>query len=80
VSQTALASSEYRASALAVWTALSAVYVIWGSTYLAIRFTVETTPPFLSGRRASSSRARFYISGAAPRAIQRRRRSSGAMP
>jgi drug/metabolite transporter (DMT)-like permease len=58
VSQAALASSEYRASALAVWTALSAVYVIWGSTYLAIRFTVETTPPFLSAA------ARFIVSGA----------------
>lgn len=78
MSQTVLASSEYRASALAVWTALSAVYVIWGSTYLAIRFTVETTPPFLSAA------ARFIVSGAflyfwrraagdpAPTAIERR--------
>jgi drug/metabolite transporter (DMT)-like permease len=51
-------SSEYRATALGIWTALSAVYLIWGSTYLAIRFTVETTPPFLSAA------ARFIISGA----------------
>jgi drug/metabolite transporter (DMT)-like permease len=48
----------YRASAALLWTALSAVYLIWGSTYLAIRFTVETTPPFLSAA------ARFIISGA----------------
>jgi drug/metabolite transporter (DMT)-like permease len=41
-----------------IWSALSAVYLIWGSTYLAIRFTVETTPPFLSAA------ARFIISGA----------------
>jgi drug/metabolite transporter (DMT)-like permease len=27
--------------------AFAAVYVIWGSTYLAIRFAVETIPPFL---------------------------------
>jgi drug/metabolite transporter (DMT)-like permease len=27
--------------------ALGAVYVIWGSTYLAIRFAIETIPPFL---------------------------------
>lgn len=46
-------------SSLLIWTALSAVYLIWGSTYLAIRFTVETTPPFLSAA------ARFIISGAA---------------
>jgi drug/metabolite transporter (DMT)-like permease len=46
-------------SSLLIWTALSAVYLIWGSTYLAIRFTVETTPPFLSAA------ARFIVSGAA---------------
>ena len=28
-----------RASSLAIWSALSVVYIIWGSTYLAIRFT-----------------------------------------
>lgn len=28
-------------------TAFAAVYVIWGSTYLAIRYAVETLPPFL---------------------------------
>jgi drug/metabolite transporter (DMT)-like permease len=30
------------------WLAMSAIYIIWGSTYLAIRFTVETIPPFMS--------------------------------
>jgi len=30
-----------------VWLALAAVYVAWGSTYLAIRFAVESIPPFL---------------------------------
>ena len=45
-------------SPLALWTALAAVYLIWGSTYLAIRFTVETVPPFISAA------ARFVISGA----------------
>jgi drug/metabolite transporter (DMT)-like permease len=30
-----------------VWTALGVVYVVWGSTYLAIRVAVETVPPFL---------------------------------
>ncbi|HEX2242454.1 MAG TPA: EamA family transporter, partial [Gammaproteobacteria bacterium] len=43
---------------MAIWTALSAVYLIWGSTYLAIRFTVETVPPFISAA------ARFVLSGA----------------
>src|SRR4051812_27252684 len=27
--------------------AFAAVYVIWGSTYLGIRYAVETIPPFL---------------------------------
>lgn len=29
--------------------AFAAVYIIWGSTYLGIRFAVETLPPFLMG-------------------------------
>ncbi|HEX6509102.1 MAG TPA: drug/metabolite exporter YedA [Chloroflexota bacterium] len=32
---------------LAIALALLGVYVIWGSTYLAIRFAVQTIPPFL---------------------------------
>ncbi|HEX5740857.1 MAG TPA: EamA family transporter [Pilimelia sp.] len=35
-------------SAAAVWTALGTVYLVWGSTYLAIRVTVNGLPPFLS--------------------------------
>jgi drug/metabolite transporter (DMT)-like permease len=58
VNHTGAASSESRAATVGIWSALSVVYVIWGSTYLAIRFTVETTPPFLSAA------ARFIISGA----------------
>lgn len=38
-----------RPSRLAVLAAYGAIYFIWGSTYLGIRFTVETMPPFLSG-------------------------------
>ncbi|WP_239137798.1 EamA family transporter [Sphaerisporangium rufum] len=32
-----------------VWAALAAVYVVWGSTYLGIRLTIDTIPPLLSG-------------------------------
>jgi drug/metabolite transporter (DMT)-like permease len=39
--------------------ALASVYVIWGSTYLAIRFAVETLPPFLMAG------VRFVLSGGA---------------
>jgi len=41
-----------------VWIALLALYIVWGSTYLAIRFSVETIPPFLHAS------IRFLISGA----------------
>ncbi len=41
-----------------IWIALLALYIVWGSTYLAIRFTVETMPPFLHAA------LRFLISGA----------------
>lgn len=37
--------------------AFAAVYIIWGSTYLAIRFAVETLPPFMMAG------TRFVVSG-----------------
>ncbi len=41
-----------RASSLNVWLALGIVYVVWGSTYLAIAIAVQTLPPlFYSGVR-----------------------------
>lgn len=40
-----------------LWTALLALYIVWGSTYLAIRFAVETIPPFMHASM------RFLISG-----------------
>lgn len=39
--------------------AFAAIYLIWGSTYLAIRVAVETMPPFLMAA------ARFLIAGSA---------------
>ncbi|HUF12467.1 MAG TPA: drug/metabolite exporter YedA [Longimicrobiales bacterium] len=38
--------------------AFAAIYIIWGSTYLAIRFALETLPPFLMAG------ARFLTAGA----------------
>jgi len=40
-----------------LWVALFALYIVWGSTYLAIRFAVETMPPFLHAS------VRFLVSG-----------------
>ena len=42
----------------ALFLAFAAIYIIWGSTYLAIRVCVETMPPFLMAG------ARFLIAGA----------------
>jgi drug/metabolite transporter (DMT)-like permease len=42
----------------AVLVALGTVYVVWGSTYLAIKYTVATLPPFLS------MGSRFVLAGA----------------
>ncbi len=45
-----------------VWAALLAVYIIWGSTYLAIRFAVETIPPFfMAGMRFLVSGLILYV-------------------
>jgi len=40
-----------------IWAALIVVYIVWGSTYLAIRFAVESMPPFLMAG------VRFLIAG-----------------
>jgi drug/metabolite transporter (DMT)-like permease len=39
------------------WAALGIVYVVWGSTYLAIRVAIETLPPFLMAA------TRFLVAG-----------------
>ena len=59
------------ATALAIACALAAVYVLWGSTYLAIRFALESYPPFLLGA------IRMSIAGALMYAVLRMR---GATP
>jgi drug/metabolite transporter (DMT)-like permease len=51
-----------------IWLALLAVYIVWGSTYLGIRFAIESIPPFLhAGIRFLISAAlilgwRFFLS------------------
>jgi drug/metabolite transporter (DMT)-like permease len=37
--------------------AFASIYIIWGSTYLAIRYAIETIPPFIMGG------TRFLVSG-----------------
>jgi drug/metabolite transporter (DMT)-like permease len=50
-----------------VWLCLGIVYVVWGSTYLAIRVAVETMPPLLMGA------ARFATAGLLLYAVARAR-------
>jgi drug/metabolite transporter (DMT)-like permease len=50
-------SKQGSTSSTAIWSALIAIYIVWGSTYLAIRFAVETMPPFLTAG------FRFLIAG-----------------
>ena len=42
---------------IAVFIALLAVYIVWGSTYLGIKIAIETLPPFLMAG------SRFFIAG-----------------
>ena len=57
------------APAWKVWSALWIVYLIWGSTYLAIRVMVETVPPLLG------SGVRFTLAGAVMIGVLSLRRS-----
>ncbi|HEX6573820.1 MAG TPA: EamA family transporter [Gemmatimonadaceae bacterium] len=50
--------SESAPSRTKIIAAYAAIYLIWGSTYLGIRFAIETIPPFLMGG------TRFMIAGA----------------
>ncbi|MBT2745506.1 MULTISPECIES: drug/metabolite exporter YedA [unclassified Lysobacter] len=52
-------------SALAVAFALGSVYVLWGSTYLGIRFALQSYPPFLLGA------ARMFLAGVLMYAVLR---------
>jgi drug/metabolite transporter (DMT)-like permease len=50
-------SRPHPSSKRTLWLAFAAVYVVWGSTYLAIKYAVETIPPYVMGG------SRFLISG-----------------
>src|SRR3990170_1182114 len=59
--------SARRVSPAKVWAALGSVYIIWGTTYLAIRITNETLPPLIAAG------IRFLIAGGALYAFAVRR-------
>jgi drug/metabolite transporter (DMT)-like permease len=53
-----IARPDRQAPTWLIWSALWVVYLVWGSTYLAIRYVVETMPPLLAGG------VRFIVAGA----------------
>ena len=56
------AGSGEREPAWLVWLAMATIYVVWGSTYLAIRVMVETMPPLLAaGVRFATAGAVFWL-------------------
>jgi drug/metabolite transporter (DMT)-like permease len=59
-----------------LWLALATVYLVWGSTYLAIRVMVETVPPLLGAG------LRFLLAGAVlyPFLVARRGRAAVRVP
>jgi drug/metabolite transporter (DMT)-like permease len=57
----------------AAWIALAAVYFIWGSTYLAIRYAIESIPPL------SSAALRFTLAGLVLGAFLALRRGPSAL-
>ncbi|MFD6681192.1 MULTISPECIES: EamA family transporter [Micromonospora] len=69
----ALAGRRVSTTPALVWTALIVVYLLWGSTYLAIRITVETLPPLLSAA------LRFAVAGLILAVVLRLRRGPGAL-
>jgi drug/metabolite transporter (DMT)-like permease len=56
-----------------LWGALGIVYLVWGSTYLAIRVVVETMPPLLSAG------TRFLVAAAVLAAVIAVRKGVGAL-
>lgn len=57
MNKTSQTNLEGHPTSLAIWAGMIAIYIAWGSTYLAIRFAVETMPPFLMAA------TRFLIAG-----------------
>ena len=49
--------TDHKPGTTSIVLAYAAIYLVWGSTYLAIRFAVETLPPFLM------LFARFFTAG-----------------
>jgi drug/metabolite transporter (DMT)-like permease len=49
---------DLKRNVILLFVAFAAIYILWGSTYLAIKYVIETLPPFIS------TGARFLLAGA----------------
>jgi drug/metabolite transporter (DMT)-like permease len=58
VQEKRIAEIDPKRSVVLLIVAFAAVYILWGSTYLAIKYVIETLPPFIS------TGARFLLAGA----------------
>src|SRR5881398_864269 len=73
VAQTLGRQAKARAAtpAARIWLALGTVYLLWGSTYLGIKFAIDTIPPLLMGS------LRFLVAGGVLYALAARSGSGG---
>ena len=59
-----IAGIDLKRSVVLLIVAFAAIYILWGSTYLAIKYVIETLPPFISaGARYSLAGATLFIVG-----------------
>jgi drug/metabolite transporter (DMT)-like permease len=58
VREKGIAEIDPKRSVVLLIVAFAAVYILWGSTYLAIKYVIETLPPFIS------TGSRFLLAGA----------------
>jgi len=65
VREKGIAEIDPKRSVVLLIVAFAAVYILWGSTYLAIKYVIETLPPFIS------TGARFLLAGATLFAVGR---------
>jgi len=60
--QAIIKTNYFNRSAIVLLAAFAAIYIFWGSTYLAIKYAIETLPPFLmAGTRFLSAGLILYI-------------------
>src|SRR6476620_3926583 len=72
------AASRARAHTVKLALAFVAIYVIWGSTYLAIRYAVETIPPLVTAGIRHSMAGGILLAWACAHGYRPRREHWGA--